>query len=154
MSLNIKFSYLAKNSKFSRSNSYFLILTPTFLRDGFLNSYFQNPSENSAPQSNSALHVVVTLVSKGRATALSIMWVSFVRRQAYFLEISVGETCADIGMWSGQQQGKGCCALQWMWKKSHLPQWLCRVWLPWTFSSEKCLYLSYLSTKTYVLGTH
>ena len=48
MSLNIKFSYLAKNSKFSRSNSYFLILTPTFLRDGFLNSYFQNPSENSA----------------------------------------------------------------------------------------------------------
>ena len=47
MSLNFKFSYLAKNSKFSRSNSYFLILTPTFLRDGFLNSYFQNPSENS-----------------------------------------------------------------------------------------------------------
>ena len=47
MSLNIKFSYLAENSKFSRSNSYFLILTPTFLRDGFLNSYFQNPSENS-----------------------------------------------------------------------------------------------------------
>ena len=47
MSLNIKFSYLAKNSKFSRSNSYFAILTPTFLRDGFLNSYFQNPSENS-----------------------------------------------------------------------------------------------------------
>ena len=47
MSLNIKFSYLAKNSKFSRSNSYFSILTPTFLRDGFLNSYFQNPSENS-----------------------------------------------------------------------------------------------------------
>ena len=48
MSLNIKFSYLAENSKFSRSNSYFSILTPTFLRDGFLNSYFQNPSENSA----------------------------------------------------------------------------------------------------------
>ena len=47
MSLNIKFSYLASNSKFSRSNSYFLILTPTLLRDGFLNSYFQNPSENS-----------------------------------------------------------------------------------------------------------
>ena len=47
MSLNFKFSYLAKNSKFSRSNSYFLILTPTFLRDVFLNSYFQNPSENS-----------------------------------------------------------------------------------------------------------
>ena len=47
MSLNIKFSYLAENSKFSRSNSYFSILTPTFLRDGFLNSYFQNPSENS-----------------------------------------------------------------------------------------------------------
>ena len=48
MSLNIKFSYLAKNSKFSRSNSYFSILTPTFLRDGFLNSCFKNPSENSA----------------------------------------------------------------------------------------------------------
>ena len=47
MSLNIKFSYLAENSKFSRSNSYFSILTPTFLRDGFLNSCFQNPSENS-----------------------------------------------------------------------------------------------------------
>ena len=47
MSLNIKFSYLAENSKFSRSNSYFSILTPIFLRDGFLNSYFQNPSENS-----------------------------------------------------------------------------------------------------------
>ena len=47
MSLNAKFSYLAENSKFSRSNSYFSILTPTFLRDGFLNSYFQNPSENS-----------------------------------------------------------------------------------------------------------
>ena len=45
MSLNIKFSYLAENSKFSRSNSYFSILTPTFLRDGFLNSCFQNPSE-------------------------------------------------------------------------------------------------------------
>ena len=48
MSLNIKFSYLAENSKFSRSNSYFSILTPTFLRDGFLNSCFQNPNENSA----------------------------------------------------------------------------------------------------------
>ena len=48
MSLNIKFSHLAENSKVSRSNSYFSILTPTFLRDGFLNSYFQNPSENSA----------------------------------------------------------------------------------------------------------
>ena len=48
MSLNIKFSYLAENSKFSRSNYYFSILTPTFLRDGFLNSCFQNPSENSA----------------------------------------------------------------------------------------------------------
>ena len=47
MSLNIKFSYLAENSKFSRSNSYFSILTPTFLRDGFLNSCFQNPNENS-----------------------------------------------------------------------------------------------------------
>ena len=47
MSLNIKFSYLAENSKFSRSNSNFSILTPTFLRDGFLNSCFQNPSENS-----------------------------------------------------------------------------------------------------------
>ena len=47
MSLNIKFSYLVENSKFSRSNSYFSILTPTFLRDGFLNSCFQNPSENS-----------------------------------------------------------------------------------------------------------
>ena len=47
MSLNIKFSYLAEHSKFSRSNSYFSILTPTFLRDGFLNSCFQNPSENS-----------------------------------------------------------------------------------------------------------
>ena len=47
MSLNIKFSYLAKNSKFSRLNSYFSILTPTFLKDGFLNSCFQNPSENS-----------------------------------------------------------------------------------------------------------
>ena len=52
MSLNFKFSYLAKNSKFSRSNSYFLILTPTFLRDGFLNSYFQNPSENSDTAAN------------------------------------------------------------------------------------------------------
>ena len=47
MSLNTKFSYLAENSKFSRSNSYFSVLTPTFLRDGFLNSCFQNPSENS-----------------------------------------------------------------------------------------------------------
>ena len=47
MSLNIKFSYLAENSKFSWSNSYFSILTPIFLRDGFLNSCFQNPSENS-----------------------------------------------------------------------------------------------------------
>ena len=46
MSLNIKFSYLAEN--FSRSNSYLSILTPTFLRDGFLNSGFQNPSESSA----------------------------------------------------------------------------------------------------------
>ena len=48
MSLNIKFSYLAENSKFFRSNSYFSILTPNFPRDGFLNSCFQNPSENSA----------------------------------------------------------------------------------------------------------
>ena len=47
MSLNINFSYLAENSKFSRSNSYFSILTLAFLRDGFLNSCFQNPSENS-----------------------------------------------------------------------------------------------------------
>ena len=56
MSLNIKFSYLAENSKFSRSNSYFSILTPAFLRDGFLNSCFQNPSENSA------LRTVFTLI--------------------------------------------------------------------------------------------
>ena len=47
MSLNIKFSYLGENSKFSRSNSYFSILTPSFLRAGFLNSCLQNPSENS-----------------------------------------------------------------------------------------------------------
>ena len=52
MSLNIKFSYLAENSKFSRSNSYFSVLTPTFLRDGFLNSCFQNPSENSVYEEN------------------------------------------------------------------------------------------------------
>ena len=52
MSLNIKFSYLAENSKFSRSNSYFSILTPTFLRDGLLNSCFQNPSENSVASSD------------------------------------------------------------------------------------------------------
>ena len=51
MSLNIKFSLLAENSKFSRSNSYFSILTPTFLGDGFLNSCFQNPSENSVMNS-------------------------------------------------------------------------------------------------------
>ena len=30
-----------------RSNSNFTILTPTFSRDGFYNSCFQNPSENS-----------------------------------------------------------------------------------------------------------
>ena len=56
MSLNIKFSYLAENSKFSRSNSYFSILTPTFLRDGFLNSCFQNPSENSV------IHLVCSII--------------------------------------------------------------------------------------------
>ena len=58
MSLNIKFSYLAENSKFSRSNSYFSILTPTFLRDGFLNSCFQNPSENS--ESTCEFDIVLT----------------------------------------------------------------------------------------------
>ena len=36
-----------KNSNFSRSNSNFSILTPTFSRDGFYQSCFQNPSENS-----------------------------------------------------------------------------------------------------------
>ena len=36
-----------KNSNFSRSNSNFSILTPTFSRDGFYESCFQNPSENS-----------------------------------------------------------------------------------------------------------
>ena len=36
-----------KNSNFSRSNSNFSILTPTFSRDGFYESTFQNPSENS-----------------------------------------------------------------------------------------------------------
>ena len=37
-----------KNSNFFRSNSNFSILTPTFSRDGFYESCFQNPSENSA----------------------------------------------------------------------------------------------------------
>ena len=37
-----------KNSNFSWSNSNFSILTPTFSRDGFYESYFQNPSESSA----------------------------------------------------------------------------------------------------------
>ena len=37
----------AKNSNLSRSNSNFSILTPTFSRDGFYESCFQNPSENS-----------------------------------------------------------------------------------------------------------
>ena len=37
-----------KNSNFSRSNSNFSILTPTFSRDGFYESCFQNPIENSA----------------------------------------------------------------------------------------------------------
>ena len=36
-----------KNSNFSRSNSNFSILTPTFSRDGFYESCFQNPCENS-----------------------------------------------------------------------------------------------------------
>ena len=36
-----------KNSNFSRSNSNISILTPTFSRDGFYESCFQNPSENS-----------------------------------------------------------------------------------------------------------
>ena len=36
-----------KNSFFTGSNSNFLILTPTFSRDGFYESCFQNPSENS-----------------------------------------------------------------------------------------------------------
>ena len=58
MSLNIKFSYLAENSKFSKSNSYFSILAPTFLRDGFLNSCFQNPSENSVSQGRFLREVV------------------------------------------------------------------------------------------------
>ena len=40
-----------KNSNFSRSNSNFSILTPTFSRDGFYLSCFQNPSENSANSS-------------------------------------------------------------------------------------------------------
>ena len=58
MSLNIKFSYLAENSKFSRSNSYFSILTPTFLRDGFLNSCFQNPSENSGISGSQQMNIL------------------------------------------------------------------------------------------------
>ena len=37
-----------KNSNFSRSNSNFSILTPTFSRDGNYESCFKNPSENSA----------------------------------------------------------------------------------------------------------
>ena len=64
MSLNIKFSYLAENSKFSRSNSYFSILTPTFLRDGFLNSCFQNPSENSASSKGPSSRRTVGSLSK------------------------------------------------------------------------------------------
>ena len=38
---------IIKNSKFSRSNSNFSILAPTFSRDGFYDSCFLNPSENS-----------------------------------------------------------------------------------------------------------
>ena len=69
MSLNIKFSYLAENSKFSRSNSYFSILTPTFLRDGFLNSYFQNPSENS--DINKYSNGLVTITEEWEAVMMS-----------------------------------------------------------------------------------
>ena len=38
---------IIKNFKFYRSNSNFSILAPTFSRDGFYDSYFLNPSENS-----------------------------------------------------------------------------------------------------------
>ena len=68
MSLNIKFSYLAENSKFSRSDSYFSILTPTFLRDGFLNSCFQNPSENSD---------IMPLSQKNKRSIRDLLFVSF-----------------------------------------------------------------------------
>ena len=46
MKLNETFIICAKTktSNFSRSNSNLSILTPTFSRDGFYNSYFQNPS--------------------------------------------------------------------------------------------------------------
>ena len=64
MSLNIKFSYLAENSKFSKSNSYFSILTPTFLRDGFLNSCFQNPSENSALKGANCISLMMDFTSR------------------------------------------------------------------------------------------
>ena len=33
--------------KFSWSNSNFTVLTPTFFKDEYLNSYFQNPRESS-----------------------------------------------------------------------------------------------------------
>ena len=48
-SLNKTFHISAKiiNSNLSRSNLNFSILTPTFSRDGFYESCFQNPSENS-----------------------------------------------------------------------------------------------------------
>ena len=76
MSLNFKFLYLAKNSKFSRSNSYFLILTPTFLRDGFLNSYFQNPSENSVSMRgwSGGAKVLCILHHRGVQLILAYSW--------------------------------------------------------------------------------
>ena len=48
-----------KNSNFSRSNSNFSILTPTFSRDGFYESCFQNPSENSVKVKSQILNFLV-----------------------------------------------------------------------------------------------
>ena len=47
LSVKILVSCLDLNSKFSWSNSNFPVLTPTFSKDGFLNSCFQNPNESS-----------------------------------------------------------------------------------------------------------
>ena len=56
-----------KNSNFSRSISNFSILTPTFSRDGFYESCFQNPSENSDSMSVKLLteHLLEVLSLKG-----------------------------------------------------------------------------------------
>ena len=87
-----------KNSNFSRSNSNFSILTPTFSRDGFYESCFQNPSENSGIKRCICQCEVSTKITYGGSNLQLSMYKLHKRGQQLFFNCMATKFTLIIGV--------------------------------------------------------